>query len=118
VGINVKIQITIIELAVIKFKSFIEVIGMKINGVSSSKIISLYNDVKKTNVKKSETKNSDSITISDLGKSLSALSNGEDITSSSSKIEAIQKEVSNGTYNRNSTVVAKKMIDIMKNKGV
>lgn len=91
---------------------------MKINGISSSKIINLYNDVKKTTVKKSEPANSDTITISSIGKSLSTFSSGDEAGLSAKSIESIQKEVSNGTYSRSSSMVAKRMIDIMKNKGV
>lgn len=91
---------------------------MKINGVSSSKVINLYNDVKRNTVKKNEVKGSDTITISSVGKSLSALSNGDDVTISSNKIEAIQKEVSSGTYNRDASLIAKKMFESMKNKEV
>lgn len=91
---------------------------MNINGVSSSKVINLYNGVKQNIVKKNEPKDSDTITISSVGKSLSALSSGEDVTLSSNKIDAIQKEVSSGTYNRDASLIAKKMIENMKNKGV
>jgi negative regulator of flagellin synthesis FlgM len=91
---------------------------VKINGISSSKIINLYNDVKKTAVKKSEPTNSDTITISSIGKSLSAFSSGDEAGVSAKSIESIQKEVSSGAYSRNSSMVAKRMIDIMKNKGV
>lgn len=91
---------------------------MKINGVSSGKIINLYNDTKINTVKREETKKSDTITISSAGRSLSSFSVEENAGMSVSDLDKIQKEVSSGTYRRDSRMVADKMISIMKNRGV
>lgn len=91
---------------------------MKINGVSSGKIINLYNDTKINTVKREETKKSDTITISSAGRSLSSFSVEENVGMSVSDLDKIQKEVSRGTYRRDSRMVADKMISIMKNRGV
>lgn len=91
---------------------------MNINGIGSSKIINLYNNFKRSSAKISEPNKGDTITISEAGKSLSVFSKDENINLSTSSVDAIQKEVSNGTYNRDSKLIAEKMLGIMKNKEV
>ncbi|WP_027625844.1 flagellar biosynthesis anti-sigma factor FlgM [Clostridium lundense] len=91
---------------------------MKINGISASKILNSYGDNKKrTEIKgvKKE-KNNDTIQISSVGKSLSSYSIDDKCIQSKEKIEKLREEISKGTYNRDSRLVAKGLIDAMKNR--
>ncbi|MGE5628634.1 MAG: flagellar biosynthesis anti-sigma factor FlgM [Solirubrobacterales bacterium] len=88
---------------------------MKINGISQTKAISLYNDYKKSVNKKDVKQQGDSIQISTLGKSLSTYSTDETYVNSKEKIQGIANEISMGTYNRDSKLVAEKMIIAIKN---
>lgn len=92
---------------------------MNVNRVtSSSKVTSIYgkNKIASTEiVKKSK---GDSLEISSIGKSLSSYSADFKEINSKEKIEEIRKEVSMGTYNRDSKLVAKKIIDAMKIKEI
>jgi negative regulator of flagellin synthesis FlgM len=91
---------------------------MKINNVGVNKVINLYN-VNKKNIDKNPVKQTkDSIEISSVGKSLSSLSIEGGFGNSAEKIERLRNEVSKGTYKADSKLVASKMIDIMKEKGV
>lgn len=91
---------------------------MKINNVGVNKVINLYNVNKKNidNNKLSEKK--DTVEISSLGKSLSSFSAEGDFENSAQKVEALRKEVSIGTYKADSKLVAQKMLDIIKGRGV
>ncbi|WP_026881224.1 flagellar biosynthesis anti-sigma factor FlgM [Clostridium akagii] len=95
---------------------------MDVSGVGSSKILKLYNNSNNTNkaVKDSSTKiaKNDSLEISTLGKKLSAYSIDDNFNSSSAKIDAIKNDVKNGTYNIDSKLVAEKIYDQMKERGV
>lgn len=88
---------------------------MKINGISQTKAIGLYNDYKKSVNKTDVKQQGDSIQISTLGKSLSTYSTDETYVNSKEKIQGIANEISNGTYNRDSKLVAEKMINAVKN---
>ncbi|KAJ53496.1 negative regulator of flagellin synthesis FlgM [Clostridium tetanomorphum] len=91
---------------------------MKVNGISANKVLSLYGDSKKRienkNIKKES--NSDQIQISSLGKSLSSYSIDDKLINSKERLEKIRGEISKGTYNRDSRLVAQSIIDAMKNK--
>lgn len=89
---------------------------MKINGIDPSKMIKLYSNAKQSVEKKDQVKKSDSIQISSLGKSLSTYSSDDDLVNSKEKIEKIKKEIANGTYKRDSKLVAEKIIEEMKKK--
>ena len=88
---------------------------MKITGVSN--IINIYSDNQKVRTKSNVEVQRDSIEISSLGKSLSTYSIDNNFINSDSKINQIKSEVQNGTYNRDSKLIAQKMLDIMKNRG-
>lgn len=83
---------------------------MKINPVKNN-VISLYkNNTSKTELKVAVAKK-DTIQISPAGKSLSALSLDGKLINSEEKIEAIKNQVKQGTYNMDSKLIAKRMID-------
>ena len=89
---------------------------MKINGISQTKAINIYNEHKK-NMDRSEAKpKGDSIEISSLGKSLSTYSVQSDFVNSKDKIEGIAQEVSNGIYNRDSKLIAEKIMKKIQNR--
>ena len=88
---------------------------MKINGISQTKAIGLYNDYKKHVEKKEVKQQGDSIQISSLGKSLSTYSTEDILENRAEKVQSIANEVANGTYSRDSKLVAEKMLDNIKN---
>lgn len=91
---------------------------MKINGAGLNKVINLYGENKKEINKTAKIERKDSIEISSLGKSLSSIS-GEDLQiKAQDKIEALRNSVSNGTYKADSTLTAKRMMDILKGREV
>lgn len=87
---------------------------MKVTGVNNNKVINLYGQNKRVAEKNEIKQKQDSIQISQLGKSLSSYSIDENFANSNEKIEALKKEVSNGTYNRDSKLLAQKMLDKFK----
>lgn len=91
---------------------------MKISGIGINKIANLYNNNKKIYDTKTTKTGKDTIEISDLGKSLSSLSVEENTVNSTEKIERIKRELFNGTYKVDAKLIARKMIDEMKEKGV
>jgi len=91
---------------------------MKINNVSMNKVINLYSDNKKVESKKIEAVRKDSIEISKAARSLSGIHDGETFGNSEAKIEALRKQVSQGTYSANASSTAKRMIDIIKEREV
>jgi negative regulator of flagellin synthesis FlgM len=92
---------------------------MSINGVGSSKVIDLYSKVNK-NVSNNTKVNSqsDSLEISSLGKSLSAYSLGDNFNVSNDKLDELKNQIHKGTYNVNSKLIAQKLYDNIKGKGV
>lgn len=91
---------------------------MKINGVGVNRITNLYNQNKRIEEKTAIKSTKDTIEISNTGKSLSSLSVEEGFGNSPEKIEALRKEVSQGTYKADSKLVAKKILDAVKGRGV
>ncbi|WP_010239586.1 flagellar biosynthesis anti-sigma factor FlgM [Clostridium arbusti] len=97
---------------------------MKINGVGLDKVLQMYknnnnNTSKNTSENKTPEKSTkDSLEISKLGKSLSAYSADDNFGTSKAKLEEIKKQVQNGTYNRDSKLVAQKLLDHINGKGV
>lgn len=87
---------------------------MKINGISSSKLVSLYNKKNVGKSLKSEVNCKDSIHISSIGKSLSPYSLDDKFINSKERVESIKKSVENGTYKVDSRLVAQKIIDNIK----
>lgn len=92
---------------------------MDIKRVGASNVISIYRDNNKIskNSKIEKTK-SDSIELSSAAKSLSGLSLDDFKVDNSKKIEKIRNEINQGTYKPNAELVAKKLIDVMKGRGV
>jgi len=90
---------------------------MKIDGIKQN-VISLY----KKNTIKTEPKvtvaKKDTIELSSAGKNLSALSLEGKLINSKEKIEGIRDKVNQGTYNVDSKLAAKKIIDNMKGRDV
>lgn len=90
---------------------------MKIDGVNHN-VIKMY----KKNVPKAEPKvnviKKDTIELSEEGKNLSALELNDKSVNSKEKIEAIKNKVMQGTYNVDSKLTAKKIIDVMKGRDV
>lgn len=91
---------------------------MKINEISYSKAINMYRDSSKVNEKKAVSQRTDSLEISELGKSLSSYSIEGKNFSSEEKIQSIRSEISKGTYKSNSKLTAQKIIDIVKGREV
>lgn len=92
---------------------------MAINGVTNSKIIDFYNKTNKNLPEKIQTEQAkDSVEISKLGKSLSAYSLDNSCGVSKTELEEIKSKVQSGTYNVNAKLVAQKIYDTFKNKGV
>lgn len=89
---------------------------MKINGVNPSKVVNLYSNQVKNVGKKTEVSQKDSIQISSLGKNLSSYSLDDKFVNSNEKIEKLRNEVANGTYSRDSKLVASKILEEMKQK--
>lgn len=89
---------------------------MKVNGVNPSKIVNLYANNKKTIEKKEQVQQKDSIQISSVAKSLSSYSIDDKFINSKEKIERLKSEISNGTYNKDSKLVAAKILEEIKQK--
>lgn len=91
---------------------------MKINGTSINKITNIYSNSKRVSEKNVVKDSKDTIQISPLGKSLSAFAiEGNDVNSPE-KIESLRNQISQGTYKADSSLTAKKMIDIIKGRGI
>lgn len=90
---------------------------MKIEGIGSKEIFNLSNK-KKIEKKSSVEDKRDTVEISSVGKSLCDYSSGETFGVSPEKLNIIRNQISSGTYNRDSKLVAQKMIDIMKGKDI
>lgn len=83
---------------------------MKINGVGPNNAINAYSDIKKKSVKKVESSSSDTLQISSAGRSLSNLSIQDSFGSSPERIEAVKRQISQGTYSPSASLIAKKML--------
>jgi negative regulator of flagellin synthesis FlgM len=93
-----------------------EVIIMKINGVTPSKVISIYSATKKSDVKETQKAKADSIEISSLGKSLSNMSLEDNFQVSEKRIEEIRNSVTQGTYKPDARLVAQRMMNLIKGR--
>ena len=93
---------------------------MDINGVNSMKPLQLYKNNSGKAVKETTAMvaTNDSLEISTIGKKLSTYSIDDNFNASADKVSAVKNSVENGTYNINSKLVAQKMYDQMKGKGV
>lgn len=89
--------------------------------ITSIGINNIYNDNQKIRDTKkspstSSTSSQDVIQISSLGKSLSSFSVDGTYSLSDSELEMIKNQVSNGTYSRDSKLVAEKIFDVIKGR--
>ena len=91
---------------------------MKINNVSINKVINIYDNKKQKIESKISKENKDKIEISNLGKKLSSLNCDILQKNSDKRVEEIRKEVQQGTYNRDSKIIAKKIIDVIRNRDI
>jgi negative regulator of flagellin synthesis FlgM len=91
---------------------------MKLNGIGPSNIVKIYNDNKVKASKSSEVAKSDSVQISQEGRSLSNLTTGTDLVSISDPkhVEAVKSQIEQGTYKPNSNQIAQKMLDAIKGR--
>jgi len=90
---------------------------MKIDGVKPN-VISMYKKTTPKTEPKVTVAKRDTVEISSEGKNLSALSLNDKSVNSKEKIEAIKNKVMNGTYNVDSKLTAKRMIDAMKGRDI
>jgi len=91
---------------------------MKINNVSINKVINIYDNKKQKIESRISKENKDKIEISNLGKKLSSLNCDILQKNSDKRVEEIRKEVQQGTYNRDSKLIAKKIIDVIRNRDI
>lgn len=91
---------------------------MKIYGVGVNKVNNIYNENKKNIEKRKETLDRDSIEISSIGKSLSECSIDKNYIVSDEKVESIKKEIENGTYHKDTNLVAQKILDHINGRGI
>ena len=89
---------------------------MKITAVSSNDYLNIHNDSKKSITKQTVVSEKDRLEISTVGKSLIGYSTDGKFGVSEEKLQSIRNEVSAGTYNKDSKLVAQKLIDVMKGK--
>lgn len=87
---------------------------MKVNGISSSNIVNLYNVNKRNVDKKQDAKQNDSIQISRLGKNLSTYSLDDKYVDNTDKIKELKNKIENGTYRPDSRKIAQKMMQGIK----
>ncbi|MBC8062828.1 MAG: flagellar biosynthesis anti-sigma factor FlgM [Clostridiaceae bacterium] len=91
---------------------------MKITGVSSNDYLCIHSDSKKIVAKNTVSEKQDRLEISTVGKSLSSYSTDGSFGVSEEKLQGIRRQVSDGTYNRDSKLVAQKLIDLMKGRTI
>ena len=92
---------------------------MKVEGISSQSIISSYqNNNNRTINKVQRSKSTDSIEISDIGKSLKNYSLDVSDVNRSATIEEIRNKISNGTYNIDAKLTAQSILDYIGGKKI
>ena len=89
---------------------------MNINSIGPSKQIKLYSDSKVKITKGVNIEKTDSVQISKEGRNLSNTSIDKATKSSPQRIEEIKDQIAQGTYAPNATLIAKKMVDIIKGR--
>ncbi|CAG7841079.1 hypothetical protein CLOHAE12215_02503 [Clostridium haemolyticum] len=89
---------------------------MKITGTSMNKVISIYEVNNKKMQKSEKVSLKDTFEVSTLGKELSVFDNEKVTSISSKRIEEIKNQIAKGTYNVDSKLIAKKMLENMKNQ--
>lgn len=91
---------------------------MNVNRVNNNNVINLYNKTKRVGETKQIEAKKDSLEISTVGKSLSPYSLEDKYVNPDEKIEALRNQISMGTYKSDSTLVAKKIIDVIKGREI
>jgi negative regulator of flagellin synthesis FlgM len=90
---------------------------VKINAVKNN-VVNIYkNSTPKVDTKVATSKK-DTIELSSAGKTLSAFALDSKFINSKEKIDGIRNEVMQGTYKMDSTLTAKKIIDVMKGRDI
>lgn len=90
---------------------------MKINGISSNKVINLYGVKNNKHVQsKKFTSTKDKLEISDVGKNLSMFFEDKNAIPDHKKVKDIKDKIDNGEYKINSKDIAKSLIEIMDRK--
>lgn len=90
---------------------------MKVNAVKNNVVNFYKNSASKVDAKVTTSKK-DTIELSSAGKTLSAFALDSKFVNSKEKIDGIRKEVMQGTYKMDSTLTAKKIIDVMKGRDI
>lgn len=91
---------------------------MKITGVSGAEFKNIYTENTKKIDKSQQVASKDRLEISNVGKSLSGYSIEENFGVSEAKLQTIRNEVATGTYNKDSKLVAQKLMDTMKGREI
>lgn len=91
---------------------------MKINGVGAENVINFYTRKNVNESAKKPVPTKDSIEISSAAKSLSSLKIDLPINKDDRKLQYIRNQVTNGTYTRDSKLVAQKIVDYIKGREV
>ena len=90
---------------------------MKIDAINNN-VVNFYKKSTSKVETKVATSKKDTIELSSAGKTLSAFALDSKFINSKEKIDGIRTEVMQGTYKMDSTLTAKKIIDIMKGRDV
>lgn len=93
---------------------------MDINRIGASKIVNIYGASKKGDISQVKQKTArDSLEISSLGKSLSAYETDDiEFTNLDKRVETIKNNIVSQNYSVDCGALAKKIVGIMKEKGV
>ncbi|CAM2810396.1 flagellar biosynthesis anti-sigma factor FlgM [Hathewaya histolytica] len=92
---------------------------MKVNNISMNKLINLYDRKNQYNNTKKSTLERDRIELSDIGKKLSVENRNEIIDKErENRIREIKNQIEKGTYNRDSRLIAEKILDNIKGKNI
>lgn len=92
---------------------------MKIDSVGAGKIISFYKNSNYNNIIQNKAvPTKDTIEISTAGKNLSNLCSNLQVNRDDEYVASIRNEISNGTYNIKSSLVAQKIVDYFNGREV
>lgn len=91
---------------------------MKINNIGPNNAINTYNDSKKKITIKASINKADTLQISTAGRNLSNLSIDNYNISSPGRVEAVKKQVEQGTYKPSAAQIAQKMLDSIKGREI
>lgn len=92
---------------------------MKVNNISMNKLINLYDRKNQYNNTKKSTLERDRIELSDIGKKLSVENRNEIMDEErENRVREIKNQIEKGTYNRDSKLIAEKILDNIKGKNI